>query len=241
LRPVRRLGKSAYNPLHSSVVARQLPWRTRFRRDRRRRAISRNGGTVNTLLSLSRWIDGLNQRVGKALIWLVLAAVLISAVNAIVRKAFDMSSNAFLETQWYLFSAIFLLCAPYTLLRNEHIRIDVVAGRLSNRAQTWIDVFGTVFFLLPMAVMITYLSWLVFVRSWNLGEVSTNAGGLVIWPARLLVPVGFFLLVLQGVSQLMKLVAWLRGEGPDPNLKHDLAEAEKLLAEAILRERGEKA
>jgi TRAP-type mannitol/chloroaromatic compound transport system permease small subunit len=196
---------------------------------------------VNALLALSRLIDGLNQRIGRSMIWLVLVAVIISAANAIIRKAFDMSSNAFLEAQWYLFSAIFLLCSPYTLLRNEHIRIDVVAGRLSNRTQTWIDVFGTLFFLLPMALVVTYLSWNVFVRSWNINEMSPSAGGLVIWPARLLVPVGFFLLVMQGLSQLIKLVAHLRGLGPDPNLKHEPAEAERALAEAILRERGEKA
>jgi len=195
---------------------------------------------VKALLAVSRAIDAINTRIGRALIWLVLAAVVISAVNAIVRKAFDVSSNAFLETQWYLFSAIFLLCSPYTLLKNEHIRIDVVAGRLSNRTQTWIDVFGTVFFLLPMTIVIMYLSWGVFMRSWNINEVSSNAGGLVIWPARLLVPAGFFLLSLQGVSQLIKLVAYLRGAGPDPNIRHDPAEAEKALAEAILRERGEK-
>jgi TRAP-type mannitol/chloroaromatic compound transport system permease small subunit len=196
---------------------------------------------VKALLAFSRAIDGINTRIGRALIWLVLAAVVISAVNAIVRKAFDVSSNAFLETQWYLFSAIFLLCSPYTLLKNEHIRIDVVAGRLSNRTQTWIDVLGTLFFLLPMALVIMYLSWGVFLRSWNINEVSSNAGGLVIWPARLLVPVGFFLLSLQGVSQLIKLVAYLRGAGPDPNIRHDPAEAEKALAEAILREREGKA
>ena len=196
---------------------------------------------MKALLSLSRAIDGLNTRIGRGLIWLVLAAVVISTPNAIIRKAFDMSSNAFLEAQWYLFSAIFLLCSPYTLLRNEHIRIDVVAGRLSNRAQTWIDVFGTVFFLLPMTIVIMYLSWGVFMRSWNINEMSSNAGGLVIWPARLLVPVGFFLLSLQGISQLIKLVAHLRGQGPDPNVRHDPAEAEKALAEAILKARSEKA
>jgi TRAP-type mannitol/chloroaromatic compound transport system permease small subunit len=196
---------------------------------------------VNALLALSRAIDWLNSRIGLAVIWLVLVAVLISAANAIVRKAFDMSSNAFLETQWYLFSAIFLLCSPYTLLHNQHIRIDVIAGRLSSRAQAWIDVFGTVFFLMPMALLIMYLSWPVFMRSWNINEVSSNAGGLVVWPARLLVPVGFFLLALQGISQLIKLAAYLRGQGPDPNEKHDPAETERALAEAILRERGEKA
>lgn len=196
---------------------------------------------MDALLAVSRLIDGLNQRIGRTLIWLVLIAVLISAGNAIVRKAFDISSNAFLEAQWYLFSAIFLLCSPYTLLRNEHIRIDVIAGRLSNRAQTWIDIFGTVFFLLPMAIMIMYLSWGVFVRSWNINEMSTNAGGLLVWPARVLVPIGFFLLTLQGLSQLVKLFAWLQGKGPDPNERHDPAEAEKQLAAAILEQRGEKA
>ena len=196
---------------------------------------------MNALLALSRAIDWLNTRIGLAVIWLVLIAVLISAANAIMRKAFDMSSNAFLETQWYLFSAIFLLCSPYTLLHNQHIRIDVIAGRLSTRTQAWIDIFGTMFFLMPMALLIMDLSWPVFMRSWNINEVSSNAGGLVVWPARLLVPVGFFLLALQGISQLIKLVAYLRGQGPNPNEKHDPAETERALAEAILRERGEKA
>ena len=196
---------------------------------------------MKALLAVSRVIDGFNARLGRGMIWLVLVAVVISALNAVVRNAFDMSSNAFLEAHWYLFSAIFLLCSPYTLLRNEHIRIDVVAGRLSNRAQTWIDVVGTLLFLLPIALVIMYLSWTVFMRSWNINEVSSNAGGLVVWPARLLVPVGFFLLSLQGISQLIKLIAHLRGVGPDPNIRHDPAEAEKALAEAILKERGEKA
>ena len=120
---------------------------------------------MKALLALSRAIDAVNERVGHAVYWLVLVAVLVSAANAIVRKAFDMSSNAFLEVQWYLFSAIFLLCAGYTLLRNEHIRIDVIAGRFSRRTQTWIDVFGTVFFLVPMVLLILYESWPWFVRA----------------------------------------------------------------------------
>ena len=194
---------------------------------------------MNALLAVSRAIDALNLRIGRAVIWLVLVAVLVSAGNAVIRKAFDMSSNSFLEAQWYLFSAVFLLCAPYTLLRNEHIRIDVVNGRLKERTQAWIDVFGTIFFLMPMAVMFMVLSWTPFVRSWDINEVSTNAGGLIIWPARLLIPVGFFLLVLQGISQFIKLVAFLRGRGPNPNEKHDAAETERALAEAIAREREE--
>ncbi len=165
----------------------------------------------------------------------MLAAVLLSAGNAIVRKLFNMSSNSLLEGQWYLFSAVFLLCSGYTLLRNEHVRIDVITGRLSTKAQTWIDILGTVFFLLPMALLFIYLSWPVFVRTFTHNEISTNAGGLVIWPARLLVPIGFTLLTLQGVSELIKRVAFLTGAGPDPVTRHDAHAAEKELAEEIRR------
>jgi len=196
---------------------------------------------VNGLLSLSRAIDAINERIGKTVYWLILVAVLVSALNAVVRKTFNMSSNAFLEAQWYMFSAVFLLCAPYTLLRNEHIRIDVLAGKLSKRAQTWIDVFGTLFFLLPMAALILWLSWPVFVMAYERGEVSTNAGGLIIWPARLLVPVGFFLLMLQGVSELIKRLAFLQGLIPDPTEKVLSKSAEEELAEAIRQARGEQA
>jgi len=192
------------------------------------------------LLRISALIDALNERVGKAIYWLVLVAVLISAGNAIVRKLFNMSSNAFLETQWYLFSAVFLFCAGFTLLRNEHVRIDVIAGRLSPKAQAWIDVFGTLLFLLPMAILFIYLSWPVFVRTYTQGEISTNAGGLMIWPARLLVPIGFTLLSLQGISELIKRVAFLAGKGPDPIPRHDAHAAELELAEEIRRLAEEK-
>jgi len=195
---------------------------------------------MKMLLKASRLIDAMNERIGQLVYWLVLVTVLISAGNAIVRKLFNMSSNAFLEAQWYLFSAIFLFCAGYTLLRNEHVRIDVITGRLSTKAQTWIDVFGTIFFLLPMAILFIYLSWPVFVRTWVHNEVSTNAGGLMIWPARLLVPVGFTLLALQGVSELVKRVAFLAGKGPDPVKRHDAHAAEKELAEEIKRLAEEK-
>jgi TRAP-type mannitol/chloroaromatic compound transport system permease small subunit len=194
---------------------------------------------VKVLLALSRAIDAVNERVGQAVYWLVLLAVLISAANAVVRKAFDMSSNAFLEVQWYLFSGIFLLCAGYTLLRNEHIRIDVVAGRFSRRTQTWIDVLGTVFFLFPMVALILYESWPWFVRAAQSGEVSPSAGGLILWPAKILVPVGFVLLGLQGISELVKRIAFLAGQGPDPTEKVHVKSAEELLAEEILRARGE--
>jgi len=194
---------------------------------------------LNALLSLSRAIDKLNERVGLTVSWLVLAAVLISAANAIVRKAFNVSSNSFLEIQWYLFSVVFLFCAGYTLLRNQHVRIDVIAGRLSPQAQAWIDILGTIFFLMPMAITIMWLSWPVFVQAYQRGEVSTNAGGLLIWPARLLVPIGFFLLVIQGFSELIKRVAFLKGLIPDPAQKQHEKSAEEELAEEILRQRGD--
>lgn len=196
---------------------------------------------MSSLLSLSRLIDRLNERIGQAFYWLVLVTVLISAANAVVRKVFNYSSNGLLEIQWYFFSAIFLLLAGYTLLRNEHVRIDVISSRLSKHAQTWIDILGTLFFLLPMAILLMWLSWPVFVDAYQRNEVSTNAGGLIIWPARLLVPVGFFLLVAQGVSELIKRIAFLRGLIPDPSEKHVVKTAEEELAEAILRERGERA
>ena len=185
------------------------------------------------LLRISRLIDGLNERVGKAVYWLVLAMVLISAGNAIVRKIFNYSSNAFLEAQWYLFSAVFLLAAGYTLLRNEHVRIDVIAGRFSPKAQAWIDILGTLFFLMPMAILITWLSWPVFVLKFTSGEISGSAGGLIVWPARLMLPVGFFLLVLQGFSELVKRIAFVTGQGPDPVSRHEAHAAEAELAEEI--------
>jgi TRAP-type mannitol/chloroaromatic compound transport system permease small subunit len=196
---------------------------------------------MRVLLGISRFIDALNERIGRSVIWLVLAAVLISAGNAIIRKTLNYSSNAFLELQWYLFSAIFLLCSGYTLLRNEHVRIDVVTGRFSPRVQAWIDVFGTLFFLLPMAILFIYLSWPIFVRTYTQGEISTNAGGLLIWPARLLVPIGFTLLSLQGLSELFKRIAFLAGAGPDPITRHDTHAAEKELAEQIRRMAEDKA
>jgi TRAP-type mannitol/chloroaromatic compound transport system permease small subunit len=196
---------------------------------------------VSSLLSLSRLIDRTNERVGQLFYWLILVTVVISAANAVVRKLFNYSSNGLLEIQWYLFSAIFLFLAGYTLLRNEHVRIDVIAGRLSKRAQTWIDILGTVFFLLPMAVLMMWLSWPLFIDAFQRNEVSTNAGGLIIWPARLMVPLGFALLVLQGISELIKRVAFLRGMIPDPSEKHVAKTAEEELAEDILRARGEKA
>jgi TRAP-type mannitol/chloroaromatic compound transport system permease small subunit len=193
------------------------------------------------LLSLSRLIDALNDRIGRAVYWLILVAVLVSAGNAVIRYAFNRSSNAWLEVQWYLFSAVFLFCAGYALLHNQHVRIDVISGHLSKRAQAWIDIVGTLLFLLPMAVMIMWLSWPVFVDAYASHEVSTNAGGLIIWPARLMVPVGFFLLVAQGVSELIKRIAFLRGLLAEPAEKHEGPSEAEALAEAIRKQRGESA
>ncbi|MBL8437132.1 MAG: TRAP transporter small permease subunit [Zoogloeaceae bacterium] len=190
---------------------------------------------MTALLNLARGIDRLNAWVGKSVIWLILVAVLISAGNAIVRKAFNYSSNALLELQWYLFSAVFLLGAAYTLQRNEHVRIDVIAGKFSKRTQTWIDVFGTVFFLLPVTIMVLWLSWPVFVLSFQSQDSSNSAGGLILWPARLLVPVGFLLLTLQGFSELIKRLGFLSGVAPDPTDRHGEKSAEEELAEAIRR------
>ena len=196
---------------------------------------------MKTLLRLSGLIDALNERVGRLSYWLILVMVLVSAGNASVRYAFDRSSNAWLEIQWYLFSAVFLLGAGYTLLHNQHVRIDVISGRLSKRARAWIDVLGTLFFLLPMAIAIMWMSWPVFVQSFELHEESSNAGGLIVWPARLMVPVGFVLLVLQGISELIKRVAFLRGLIPDPSEKNEGPSLEEQLAEALRKERGEPA
>lgn len=171
---------------------------------------------MNALLSLSKFVDAVTNQIGKWVYRLVLVTVLISAANAVIRKVFRYSSNGFLEVQWYLFAAIFLLGAGYTLLRNEHVRVDVITSRLSARKQAWIDVFGTIFFLFPMVVLIAWLSWPQFVESFRLGEISANTGGLIIWPARLLIPVGFFLLGMQGLSELIKRIAYLRGLIPDP-------------------------
>src|SRR5215510_575244 len=177
---------------------------------------------MRLLLWISRLIDALNERIGHVVYWLVLVMVLVSSGNATSRYVFAAASNAWLELQWYLFAGVFLLCSGYTLRHNEHIRIDVVSGHLSRRTQMWIDVFGTLFFLLPMAVYITWLSWPAFMNAWHSNEVSSSAGGLIRWPARLLVPVGFCLLSMQGVSELIKRIAFLKGLIPDPLEKHEV-------------------
>ena len=196
---------------------------------------------MKLLLGLSRAIDALNEQIGKLAYWLILAAVLISTGNALVRYTFNMSSNAWLEIQWYLFSFVFLFCAGYTLLHNQHVRIDVISSNLSGRGRAWIDILGTIFFLLPMAITIMWLSWPIFVDAYTTKEISANAGGLLIWPGRLMLPVGFFLLVLQGFSELIKRVAFLRGLIPDPAVRDEGPTDEELLAAELRKERGEAA
>jgi TRAP-type mannitol/chloroaromatic compound transport system permease small subunit len=173
------------------------------------------------LLMISRGIDRINETVGKIVYWLVLFAVVVSSVNAVIRYAFNMSSNSWLELQWYFFGGIFLLCAGYTLLRNEHIRIDVVSSRLSPKTRNWIEVVGAVLFLLPLSIGMMWLSWPIFINAIVSGEMSGNAGGLIRWPARLIIPVGFFLLSLQAISELIKRIAVMQGLIPDPHEKKD--------------------
>ena len=190
---------------------------------------------MNLLLRISALIDALNERVGKTVYWLILLTVLISAANAIVRKVFNMSSNAYLEVQWYLFAAAFLLAAGYTLLNGEHVKIDVVYSRLSRRTQNRVDIFGFVVFLLPMCLMVLWFGVPFFLQGLRSGEMSSNAGGLVRWPVYLMMPLGFGLLTLQGVSELIKRIAFDRGLIEDPTLKKGQKSAEEELAEEIRR------
>jgi TRAP-type mannitol/chloroaromatic compound transport system permease small subunit len=188
------------------------------------------------LLGLSRAIDALNTKVGRFVAWAILIAVLISAVNAIIRKVFDTSSNAWLEMQWVLFGAVFLLCAPWTLLSNEHIRIDVVSSHLSRTTRNVIDVIGHTLFLLPMTLVMMYYCWPFFIRSLLQNEQSTNAGGLPLYPSKLLLPLGFTLLMLQAISELIKRIAIMRGEIEDSSGggHHEAAEAEAARLKAAL-------
>ncbi|BDI04985.1 TRAP transporter small permease subunit [Sphaerotilus microaerophilus] len=188
---------------------------------------------MTALLQLSRRIDALTELVGRWTSWLVLAAVLISAGNAIVRKAFNNSSNAYLEIQWYLFAGIFLLGAGYTLLRQEHVKIDVILGRFSRRTQIKVEIFGILAFLLPLVAVVINLSMPVVLRAYTSGEMSSNAGGLIRWPVYALLPLGFTLLGIQGLSELIKRVGFLQGRADDPAKKLSAKSAEEELAEAI--------
>jgi TRAP-type mannitol/chloroaromatic compound transport system permease small subunit len=188
---------------------------------------------MQPLLKFSRAIDWLNLQVGKYVIWLIFASTIISAINATVRKVFNTSSNAYLEVQWYLFAASFLLAAGYTLLNGEHVRIDVLIHRLSKRGQIWIDVLGFTFFLMPMCLAVLWFGIPFFLNAWHSGEMSSNPGGLIRWPVYLMMPLGFALLLLQGISELIKRVAFLMGLIDDPTVKKVVKSAEEELAESI--------
>jgi TRAP-type mannitol/chloroaromatic compound transport system permease small subunit len=189
---------------------------------------------VTQLLALSRWIDRATEWIGRWVAWLVLAAVLISAINAAVRKVFNTSSNAYLEIQWYLFAAVFLLAAGYTMLRQGHVKIDVISGRFSKRTQIWIDIIGLAVFVLPLVYTVIHLSVPLAVRAYEMNEYSSNAGGLIRWPVFSLLPLGFALLGIQAISELIKRVAFLRGLIPDPTQKPEGKSDEEQLAEFML-------
>ena len=190
---------------------------------------------MNFLLSLSKRIDAFSEWMGRWVAWLVLLAVLISAANASMRKAFNMSSNGFLEIQWYLFAAVFLLASGYTLLRQEHVKIDVVSARFSKRTQIWIDIIGICLFLLPFTFMITKLAMPLVINAYVTGEVSSNAGGLIRWPVFALLPIGMTVLAIQAVSELIKRIAFLQGLVPDPTKQLGTKTAEEELAEFLLQ------
>lgn len=190
---------------------------------------------MSFLLQLSRLIDALTNRIGQLAMWVVLATTLISAGNAIVRKVFDTSSNAFLEIQWYLFAAVFLLGSGYAFLRNAHVRIDFISSKFSARGRNWVDIGGIVLFVFPLCYMMATLGWPLFMNALNSGEMSSNAGGLIRWPVYVLIPAGFALLALQSVSELIKRIAFLTGNGPDV-LAHEGPSDEELLAQQLLEE-----
>ncbi len=190
---------------------------------------------MNMLLKFSRAIDWLNTQIGKYVIWLILASTVISGVNAVVRKVFNMSSNAYLEVQWYLFAASFMIAAGYTLLNQEHVKIDVVYSRWSKRTQIWIDIIGFVFFLTPICLAILWYGVPFFLQGYRSGEMSSNSGGLIRWPVYAMIPLGFTLLLLQGWSELIKRIAFLQGRIEDPTGKREEKTAEEELAESIRR------
>jgi len=196
---------------------------------------------MQALLKFSKAVDWLSSQIGKYVIWLILASTAISGINAVVRKVFNTSSNAYLEVQWYLFAASFLIAAGYTLLNQEHVKIDVLSSRLSKRGQIWIDIVGFSLFLIPMCLTILWFSIPFFLNGYRSGEVSSNAGGLIRWPVYAMMPLGFALLLLQGVSELIKRIAFLLGLIEDPTVKKEEKTAEEELAEAILKQAEAKA
>ena len=189
---------------------------------------------MRPLITISRTIDRLNEFIGHSVSWLLLVAVLVSAGNAISRKLFALSSNAMLELQWYLYGAVFMLAAAYTLLRNEHIRIDILSSSWSKRTRDWIDLILHIVFLVPFATMMVYLCWPWFWRSFTSGEHSTNAGGLILWPAKSFILIGFILLLLQAFSEIIKRAAVLTGHiNEDPELYSDAGNPAKVISEEL--------
>ncbi|MDO8398484.1 MAG: TRAP transporter small permease subunit [Bradyrhizobium sp.] len=190
---------------------------------------------MQSLLKFSRGIDAFTKWVGKRLAWLILVAVVVATVNAIIRKTFDVSSNSWLELQWLLFSIVFLFCAPWTLLDNEHIRIDIISNMMKKKLRDWVDVVGHAFFLIPLCIVMIITGGPFFMRSVEVNEQSSNAGGLPQWPAKSLIIVGFTLLLVQGISELIKRIAVMRGLIPDPHATqvHALEAEVEHLIEAI--------
>lgn len=195
---------------------------------------------MTPLLSLSRLIDGMTNIIGRVMMWFLLATTLISASNAIFRKVFNISSNAFLEIQWYLFAAVFMLGSGYAFLKNAHVRIDFISSKFSARGRNIVDVIGIIVFVFPLCYLMVKLSWPVFYNAWVSGEMSSNAGGLVRWPVYGVIPLGFVILAMQAVSELIKRVAFLTGNGPDV-LAHDGPSDEEKLAQALLAEQAQAA
>lgn len=195
---------------------------------------------MQALLKLSDGVDALGTQIGRLIRWLVLGSVLISAGNAIIRKAFNISSNAFLEIQWYLFAGVFLLGAGFAFMRNAHVRIDFISGKLSKRTNTIIDLAGIVVFLIPLCVIMVWLSWPLFASAWSSGEMSQNAGGLIRWPAYLMMPLGFGLLLLQALSELVKRTAYLKGLRAEPMSVEPGKSDEEFLAEELAAEAAKK-
>lgn len=198
---------------------------------------------MQSFLAVSRAIDRLTEFVGKTVMWAIFVAILVSAVNAVVRKVFNTSSNAWLELQWYLFGAAFMLASAYTLKQNEHIRIDIFYGTRTRRTQHWIDLIGHLLFLMPFVTLMAWMMVPYAVAAFKSGQVSTNAGGLLIWPARAILAAGFILLVLQGISEIIKKIAVMRGELEDPHpfiSAHEAAELEgAAIAEAVAQAEAE--
>ena len=195
---------------------------------------------MDALLKLSAGVDAFSNLIGKLIRWLVLASVLISAANAIIRKAFNISSNGFLEIQWYLFAGVFLLGSGFAFMRNAHVRIDFISGKLSKRANTIIDILGILVFIVPLCLLMVWLSWPLFTNALATGEMSQNAGGLIRWPAYLLMPLGFGLLFMQALSELVKRIAYLKGLRDEPMSVEAVKSDEEILAEELAAEAAKK-